>query len=546
MRFRFPYVSLFFAPLAWAAAQSKEIQPQEFGLLPGVVTETLQQKRQILRDPEGGQLLEIFYSPLGEIESLEEKTSGGRIIERRTLLLDQIMIDSYTHPPEREFKHRKVSYKPGSSKNRKKIEVNEWSQKDWIHSSYEMQWDTALLECQKHPTQPAAYEKLLSDLSWLQFKPTSSEKRVDLGNHLVSENCEKFPQGGVSGLARAAEQGLRNGLSCLSQLNPSGKMLAAKLLAFFEKKAARKAVIRCGQTGEIVEQGKKIKALTINEDFAAHAFDHDSPHFPGLYLNLDDEELKTDPRFPSSVIFHEMLHWLGYVHGEGIDVAYLAQSCCILDPQFEYEKFAQKEACQLLRDQPQFTSEDYHRRFAKLMKFNFRSAISLEAAWNASQQTAPLNPKQPNRRDLSPLLASILSSAEEDLKIWKTQAKEKGMLLTYLIIGRSALNSLPEKVRLSYQTEFSQKIATLYPPTDFRNPLAESLGNSLDAIRMHDGKGFETAWQNFLKVRPSACNKMSTNEKVQLKSVLSLASVQFFDVKPSIFSHRSEFENPCP
>lgn len=525
-------VILLLCQKALATLPPSEITPGDFGFSQNFFKLADGNQILTLRDLKNGRTLRSSYSPLGDIELMEEMTYGGKIIERRQLSNDETIIESF------EPVHRKLVFRPHSQPHIQKIEVTEWTPQETLFSTYFIPWEHALDKCQNPDKNLIPHEKLLADLSWLQFKPTPHGKTVDLGNHLIAENCEKFPNGGLQRIAQAASDGLKKGLSCLSQMDDFGKMNAARLLSFFDKNAAKKAIIRCIHVGETPN--------IMNGQHAAHSFPRNSPNFPGLYLNIDYVEFQKNPNSVSSTIFHEMMHWLGYPHGEGIDVTYLAESCCTSEPKSDYEKVAQTDSCSLLKDHPKFTSPEYHRRFARIMKHNFISSVPLQAAWNASFQSPPLQSGTPIRRDSSPLMASVLASAEEDLSLWKKEALEKGHLFGHLILGKAGLKNLPEKSRGKYKAEFQKIVHSHYPTQDLRSKLSDHLGNAMNAILNRDGKSFELAWKNFQQIRAQACSQLSKSEKNQIQETLDLASVELFDARPSISNYSKEFSHPCP
>lgn len=533
---------LLFCPTAWATLSPSEVNPRDFGFSHELFKQSDGNKVVIFRDIQNGKTLRTSYSPLGQIEWMEERTHGGKLLERRELNGVEIVIENF------EPAHRKLVFRPTHQPHIQQLEVTEKTPQETFFSTYLIPWEHAFHQCRSSEKNLIMNENLFTDLSWLQFKPTGHGKTVDLGNHLMAENCEKFPNGGLQRIAQAVNDGLKKGLSCLSKLNDSGKMNAAKLLSFFEKNAAKKGIIYCGHPGETVIQGKdpSSTSVIISRNYAAHSFPRDIPNFPGLYLNLDYEEFQKNPNSVSSTIFHEMMHWLGYPHGEGIDVAYLAETCCTSNPELEFEKIAQKESCSLLKDSPKFTSAEYHRRFSRIMKHIFISSVPLQAAWNASFQTPPLQAGKLLRRDSSPLMASVLASAEEDLSLWKKDAREKGHLLSHLILGKAGLKNLPENSRAKYEAEFQKTIQSLYPSQDIRSKLSEYLGNAMNGILNRDGKSFESAWKSFQLMRTQACSQLSRSEKDQLRETLDLASVELFDVRPSMTSYNKDFTHPCP
>lgn len=536
LSFFFSQISLAAAPL-WKAGPLNLKDLGSLGFLES--TETLSSVRQllILKDIENGHALRTVYSPFGEVELLEESTLSGKILERQDFRHPgaQLVVENF------EPTHRTLSFRSLPSQILE-VEVIENTERGLRRWNYRLPLDQALSRCESSsgiPLTPPAVEKILANLSWLFFQPATTElnskKTVDLGNHLVAENCAQFPNGGIQSLTQASTEGIRRGVYCLRELGPSGKMLAAKLISFFQPKAAKKAKIQCTHSGETL--GPKGHEIVVKKHFSAHAFDHDSPEFPGLYLNLDDESFAEEPEFAAGVIFHEMIHWLGYAHGSGIDISYLAESCCFTNSEVTLEKNAQTEACNLLKDHPSFTSEDYHRRFARVMKSRGLPTIPLKAAWMASQSP---------QRDSSPLMASVLSSANEDLNYWGKRAREKGDFLSHLVLGKAALQNLPEKLRSIRKEEFQKSIARLYSPQDIQSKVSDHLGTAMNAILNRNEKQFVAAWTHFRQIRKEACSSLNQREKDQLQKTLNFASVELFDVKPSIASYSSEFNQPCP
>jgi|GEM_PF-6603639 len=529
-----PLLFFFLSSILFAATAFEKSDFKNLDFLESTQTLISGHKIFTLKDLRSGHILRSFYSPFGEVELLEESTLSGKLIERRNFKIQgaDLLIESF------EPRHRILTFRTLSTEIQQ-VEVIEDSIQGLSRWTYRLPLNQALNRCEPSSMTPDSADRILADLSWLHLeaftKNADSKKTVELGNQLVAENCAQFPNGGIDRLAQASTEGIRRGVLCLSKLGPSGKMTAAKLVSFFEPQAAKKAKIICGHSGESI--GQKKNQLVIQKNFSAHAFDHNSPDFPGLYLNLDDESFAKKPEFAPGVIFHEMIHWLGYTHGSELDMSYLAESCCFTDPKTTSEQSAQTEACQLLKDNPAFTSEDYHRRFAKVMKSSGLPSIPLQAAWLASQSP---------QRDASPLMASVLSSAQEDLNYWGKQAREKGDLLSHLILGNAALENIPKKIRAARKMEFQKKIGSLYSTQEVQSQMSDYLGTAMNAILNRNEKQFVTAWKNFRQIRKEVCSILTRQEKKQIQKTLNLVGVEFFDVKPSIASYHSEIKQPCP
>lgn len=517
------------------AESTTALSPSDFGFERSETQDLALRKTVTLTDRENGRTLQTTYSPLGNIEFQSEAALSGRILSRREIRAHQEIQEQFVPT------HTRTTFQ---SKRPGWIAVE---QTTWINGkartvSYEIREEKALQRCEPERSSTPV-DQLLADMSWLSFRPETNKAAVPLGNNFVAQNCKSYPHGGVDGLARALTEGLQTGLSCLARLGPERRMDAARMLAFLDEKSAKKAKIRCGHVGQVTGRGEPDSSkpgryipIAVEKDEIARAYTIESPDFPALQLNLDSESLKEKDTQAQQTIFHEMLHWLGYKHGHGVDVTYLTEICCFHSK--DDWKNNRENACQLLKDNPDFESEEYHRRFAKVMNNNFRSNIALDAAWKSIR----------GRTDTSSLYASVYELANSDRSLFESiqwNYREKGDPLFYMVLARASVGSLPPEKKKAAIAQVAEKIDSVYPNGPIKDA-AMYLGDSLNAIINRNAEAFKSSWAKFEGIKKAACSQMQAHEKEELGKATDLAIVDYFKLKLPPPSYYDKLKKPCP
>ncbi len=165
---------------------------------------------------------------------------------------------------------------------------------------------------------------------------------------------------------------MKTGIQCLERESGAAAATAHRLAGFFNpQRNPRGARIICTNAAEA-----RVYELFGSEGAKAFAVaDRSMPEFPSLYL-VKELMARESANGRKTIMFHEMLHWLGYVHDTEFDYAYLAEACCF---------GSNSEACAMLNSPPAVTDERYHEAFAKLVRSGKNSPIvALTAVWNAA------------------------------------------------------------------------------------------------------------------------------------------------------------------
>jgi hypothetical protein len=276
--------------------------------------------------------------------------------------------------------------------------------------------------------------------------------------------------------------------------------------------------------------------MIIEKDEAARAYSVDSPDFPALLFNLDSKTLGDAEGQAAPTLFHEMLHWLGYRHHHGIDVTYLSEICCF--PSADDKTNNREQACQLLKDNPNFGSEEYHRRFTQVMDNIYQSDVGIKSAWSAIH----------GEKDSSPLLSSLLEIADSNRQRYERihwDYRDKGDPLYYVVLARASLGNIPSTKKDAAIKQVDEIIDSVYPKGSIRDA-AHYIGDAINALINGNAKAFKTSWAQFERIRVSACSQMNKNEKEELSHATNLAILDLLDAKPSLFKYDTRFETPCP
>jgi hypothetical protein len=152
----------------------------------------------------------------------------------------------------------------------------------------------------------------------------------------------------VSDQVKAA---LATGLNCLSDKSKSTQA-EARILKDLVTSPKAQITLQCE-----TDESKRLPS-----DASGLAFDEGDAGFPGMYIR--DRALGRDPARVQATLFHEMIHWTGFIHRFSFDTAYLASACC-----FEPQTPAGIIACGMLAQEPRpsISSADYLSRFAEVM-----------------------------------------------------------------------------------------------------------------------------------------------------------------------------------
>jgi hypothetical protein len=198
----------------------------------------------------------------------------------------------------------------------------------------------------------------------------------------VSKECDDLMarSGNAGMLERALSDSLVRGLSCLTHQGGSGKKLALELGAIIQRST------RVPHRGSLVLTGPDVMPQ-FNRPHIADDCTEPKPFrvrckadpcgtqlaigslpgmstYPSLTINtakLDKLSRNGGEQLPN-VLFHEMLHNTGIVHGSSTDDCFAAQSCCFSESVVrpEFKKYAKPAGCAILQDSSRrITNVDY-------------------------------------------------------------------------------------------------------------------------------------------------------------------------------------------
>lgn len=237
---------------------------------------------------------------------------------------------------------------------------------DSLYASYE---DNLIQEAEQNSSEaPPVYE----DLQCLSVKLDKSISSVDQLLENFTPVLNKLSQGftglipGVQihescfenfskkSFSKLTENALKKGLSCLNDLAKKDQSKALKseipnLLNFFDAQLSGKKKdisILCHEKqydwdpSTIAHASTDITSPKGLKEIS-HPYVSINPKIhTGLFGAIIDGPSSKDEM--EGIIFHEMIHNFGYVHGSGIDITYGCETCCFSD-----DKLAKKSGCNL-------------------------------------------------------------------------------------------------------------------------------------------------------------------------------------------------------
>lgn len=327
--------------------------------------------------------------------------------------------------------------------------------------------------------------------------------------------CDAFP-GGAPWLRSMAARSVEKGLSCLAKLGPSRREDAERLLTALLSRNGPRPKIICMERDEIAERytgyDDVVRELKMDSSTSAAATLCDSPNYPGIYLTVRESPGVEEYE---ATFFHEMMHWLHYTHSRGFDFTYVLAACC-----FPNQLGLRLEsACKLLSDQPSWLSEEYARRFTKLMvQYRDRGYIGLEAAWiSLFAQKAPA----PAKINTSSLFVSAIEHSQADPDWTAEERREFGLVFASTVMAYASLPQLPAKGRSRREALFRTELLDRYYPE--KDPLlgrkrALILGIGTLARSLIRGEGARALsdLQKVLEAAEPLCPYLSEGERDSL------------------------------
>ena len=260
------------------------------------------------------------------------------------------------------------------------------------------------------PSYQQRVQQLLATLDQpRQYKQHSAQTVTLSGTPFIFENCGYYPyhqssshNSGHNTLAHDIQQGIKQGLSCLSGNGPMGSLhpyhehQALKLLKLLESPQPK--TIRCVQDEIFAyavanapsnpqQKPKPQDKMTAGLPYPGIIIDtfrlsgsiskkHDEKTYREFY-KLDPEQLhiistgkpvqlKGMHRYQKrdALMFHEMIHWLGHEHSSVYpDLTHLYETCCFAGSDFisdhQTNRQFQAQACQILKDDELWRASKY-------------------------------------------------------------------------------------------------------------------------------------------------------------------------------------------
>ena len=322
---------------------------------------------------------------------------------------------------------------------------------------------------------------------------------VYVGYNTYVLNCENYPGNLGSHLDHfllTLSRSVENGLKCLNEQGDRGKKDAGRLLALFDERIKQRPIkIFCGTTGSSTG-GNWLTREKVNADHAGMAFEPESEDFPGFHINLDKMDVSHSAERKRRLLFHEMLHWLGYRHTSDFDVPYIAGACC----------FSKKneDACALLKEFPDHQSYEYLKRFAQVLD---KSETSVLRAVDASIKAAV------DKKNGNLLMATPEAFFGPDYERFLGQ-----------ILARAAFWGSAGK-----QREKVEEVVTktgLYPSDKSGHAtFSDLLGQHLGKVIRGEQEGTHFIWSKIRESSETTCQQLSEDERYQLSLYIESATL---------------------
>jgi hypothetical protein len=242
------------------------------------------------------------------------------------------------------------------------------------------------------------------------LNPNDGSLALVLGNSIQIKGCQDYPyhdnpapDAGYQQLATDITEGLEQGLQCIAGLGPMGKLhpyhenQAVKLVALLENRtiktfqcvADKSFAYGISRASPDLVQGNRIDELTRGIPYPGVLLDtyrisgfltrnlepSTYREFFKLEERLIEQHLNNKPvqldalhryKNRAALLFHEMVHWLGYVHtSEYPDVVELYETCCFAGDDHISDnaknRAFQEQACKILRDRELWESNRYRK-----------------------------------------------------------------------------------------------------------------------------------------------------------------------------------------
>ena len=197
------------------------------------------------------------------------------------------------------------------------------------------------------------------------FQQVAYEARDDfsnIGNSLsIHKSCyKKFDEKKFN---RLSSNAVSRGMSCLSEvarqkISASNRVEVFNLLDQFKahyENAAQTTQMACGDKSLDWSTGAVAYGSRAGKSYGEHKLDHPfvilSPNYKSSFWGgIKESDSSVEEHYLEGIIFHEMIHNMGYTHGDGFDMSYACESCCFGKKQFNKKDLsvnAEASACRL-------------------------------------------------------------------------------------------------------------------------------------------------------------------------------------------------------
>ncbi|MBI3544344.1 MAG: hypothetical protein HY075_13820 [Deltaproteobacteria bacterium] len=348
------------------------------------------------------------------------------------------------------------------------------------------------------------------------------------GSFSASPKCAPHQQ-----LGEEIQAALQTGYSCLQSLgqsNPRWRKEATRLRAVLDKHA-KPVRLYCGKGGEPTARVLGKGRLSVSAGEVARAITPDaSRDAPGVQFNSEAMKERS-PRERQGAIFHELLHLIGFKHGEGdIDLPYLANYCCFArapDGKFDSADPAalKNDSCALLKNKNlKADSNEYIDGFMKVMARTSKEDFGYWAAIEAAAR---------NHRLGAPVDGMALAHAA-----FTYRASDEGFLEASKTLEAIYLNAAKRNVSGSnldlIEKNYQEHVVDGMPEAKLK--LVDTLGALLSADLNKDGGAFAKAYADLNAMSPAVCSSLSADDGTLIR--ISFAGAAFRG------TGRHEFNSP--
>lgn len=262
------------------------------------------------------------------------------------------------------------------------------------------------------------------------------------------------------------------------------------------------------------------------------AHTEEDPLYPGL--SIYGEQFKGDEEELKATLFHESIHWLGYLHHRDVDITYISEICCLEHASLDASM--RDKACRLFRfkEKKDFFNTDYLKEFAEVMSAFGAKAVAVDSAVNAARTIERLELTYPILHTLIPEFAFFLYPPYVG-KISAETVLESSSLTTVVILNQ-VLTNAPQISLAQEAATHRRNLKKLYYSSAERKPIftyLTLLGEAFDDANRSRLKKLTASWGKVEEAGKVACPLMQEYEKRAIKDLFFFMGQRVYELVES-------------